>query len=216
MLEREMIRRVEARLRAVEERTGVQVVAAAIERADVYHGLRWRAFALMAALGGLIVALGGPRYAGWMADATAFFAAATVLGAGLVGALLVTLAPPIARLFLEPLRAEAEVRQRAAVIFLERELFATRDRTAVLLLVCGFERLAVVMPDSGLRARAREEEWRAAEDTMAVHLRARRPGEGLLAGLDALEQLLAAKGFTAPAGASNELPDRPLTGKDGP
>jgi uncharacterized membrane protein len=51
---------------------------------------------------------------------------------------------------------------------------------------------------------------------MAVHLRARRPGEGLLAGLDALEQLLAAKGFAAAGGTPNELPDRPLTGKDGP
>ena len=32
---------------------------AAIERADVYHGLRWRAFAFGVAISGAVIALGG-------------------------------------------------------------------------------------------------------------------------------------------------------------
>jgi putative membrane protein len=205
------LQQVEARLRAVEARTGVQVVVAAIERADVYHGLRWRAFAFGAAAAGAGVAIGGGLRPSWIPGAASFFAVSCVLGAGILFALAATLARPVARLFLEPLRAEGEVRQRAAVIFLERELFATRARTAVLLLASAFERLAVVHADSGFRDRVGEAEWRAIGDAATALLRAGREAEGLIAGLDALERLLAARGFAPSAGAANELPDRPLT-----
>jgi len=203
---------IEARLRSVEKRTGVQVVVAVVERADVYHGLRWRAFAFGAAVSGAVVALGGALRPAWLPSLAVYFAVAAVLGAGLLLALAATLSRAVARLFLEPLRAEAEVRQRAAVIFLERELFATRARTAVLILACRFERLAVALADTALRGRVTEEEWRAVGDAVTRHLKAGRETEGLLAGLGALEELLAAKGFTPAAGATNELPDQPVTG----
>lgn len=212
MLEPSQLRGVEARLRAVEGRTGVQVVVASIARADLYHGLRWRAFAFGAALKGAAVALCGVLRPEWIPTPVSFFAVAAVLGAGLVFALAATLSPAVARLFLEPLRAQAEVRQRAASIFLERELFATSARTAVLLLACGFERLAVARADRGFGGRVTEEEWQAVGDAVTAHLRAGREAEGLIAGLDALERLLATKGFAPAAGAANELPDRPVTG----
>lgn len=210
MLEPAQLRSVEARLRAVEGRTGVQVVVAALERADVYHGLRWRAFAFGAALLGVSVALCGILRPGWIPTPASFYAVAAVLGAGLVFALAATLSPAVARLFLEPLRASAEVRQRAATIFLERELFATRARTAVLLLACSFERLVVAHADSGFGGRVTAEQWQAVGDAATARLRAGRLAEGLIDGLDALERLLAAKGFAPATGATNELPDRPI------
>ena len=184
------LRGVEERVRAVEGRTGVQVVVAAIERADVYHGLRWRAFAFGAVVSGAAIALGGALRPGLVPEPAPFWAVAGVLAAGAICALAATFSPAVARLFLEPLRAQAEVRQRAAVLFLERELFATRGRDAVLLLACGFERQAAVLADRRF---------------------AGRETEGLIAGLDALDRLLAAKGFAPAVGATNELPDRPLT-----
>lgn len=210
MLDPVQLRSVEARLRAVEGRTGVQIVVAAIERADVYHGLRWRAFAFGAALLGVSVALCGILRPGWIPAPASFFAVAAVLGAGLVFALAATLSPAVARLFLEPLRAQAEVRQRAATIFLERELFATSARTAVLLLACNFERLAVARADRGFGSRVTDEEWQEVGDAATAQLRAGRMTEGLIAALDALERLLASKGIAPTAGATNELPDRPV------
>jgi uncharacterized membrane protein len=211
-----ILKKVEDRLRAVEDRTGAQLVVAAVERADVYHGLRWRAFAFGAATSGMVVALGGTLRPWLMPAPTAFFAVAAVLGVGLLCALAATLSRSIARLFLEPLRAEAEVRQRAAVIFLERELFSTRDRTAVLLLACDFERRAVVLGDSGFRGRVTDDEWRSVGDAVSAHLQAGRAVEGVIAGLDALELLLTRKGFAARAGSTNEIPDRPITGTASP
>lgn len=212
MLDPAELQSVQERVRAIEGRTGVQVVAAAIERADVYHGLRWRAFAFGAAVAGAVVALGGTLRPLLVPEPAPFWAVAGVLATGALCALAATLSPAVARLFLEPLRAQAEVRQRAAVLFLERELFATRERSAVLLLACGFERQAAVLADRGFQARVTAEEWRSVEAAMTAHLRGGRRPEALLAGLDALERLLVGKGFTAAALKANELPDRPLTG----
>lgn len=212
MLDTAQLRGVEERVRAVERRTGVQVVVAAIERADVYHGLRWRAFAFGAALSGAVMALGGALRPWLVPEPAPFWAVAGVLASGALCALAATFSPAVARLFLEPLRAQAEVRQRAAVLFLERELFATRGRDAVLLLACGFERQAAVLADRGFHARVTAEEWRSVEAVIASHLRAGRLPEALPAGLDTLESLLVGKGFAPASGKANELPDRPLAG----
>lgn len=212
MLDPARLRGVEERVRAVEGRTGVQVVVAALERADVYHGLRWRAFAFGAVVSGAVVALGGALRPWLVPEPAPFWAVAGVLGSGAICALAATLAPAVARLFLEPLRAQAEVRQRAAVLFLERELFATRGRDAVLLLACGFERQAAVLADRRLSGRVSAGEWQSVEAAISVRLRSGGLPEALLAGLDTLEHLLAAKGFTSDLPKANELPDRPLTG----
>ncbi len=62
-----------------------------------------------------------------------------------------------ARFFLEAHRAEVEVRQYAQSLFLSREVFATRGRTGVLLLVSMFERQVVLLPDTGLAKRLSRE-----------------------------------------------------------
>lgn len=206
------LQRVEERLREAERRTGVRVVVAAVERADVYHGLRWRAFALGAAGGGAVVVGAAGLRPELLPAPASFWAVAAVLGAGLLLALAATLSPAVARLFLEPLRAEAEVRERAATLFLDHELFGTGSRTAVLLLASGFERLGVVRADRGLEALVRAEAWRAVEDAMNSHLRAGRVSEGLIAGLEELERRVAGRGSSPAGGAGDGLPDGPVIG----
>ena len=68
--------------------------------------------------------------------------------------------PPFARLFLAAHRRDLEVRQHAQSLFLTRELFATRARTGVLILVSLFERRIEILPDTGLHARVSEADWR--------------------------------------------------------
>jgi len=58
MSDPDLLRRLERRLQGVEARTGAQIVVATVDRADVYHGLRWRAFALGVAAAGTAFALG--------------------------------------------------------------------------------------------------------------------------------------------------------------
>lgn len=199
-----------ARVKALEARVGTQVVAAVVERSDLYHGLRWRAFAIAASLAGLGVVLLDEVRPSWPAEHTRLVALGLVLGAGAVAALAATVLPGFARLFLETLRADAEVRRRAESLFLERELFGTRDRTALLLLASSFERRAAVYPDRGLRERVPDAAWQTVTARMNQLLAAGRTADALLEGLAAAETLLSGHPAPPGRGATNELPDRPI------
>jgi putative membrane protein len=188
---------------SVEARTGVQLLAAAVPRSDSYVELPWKAFALGASL----AALGAVA-----ADTsvTALVPTVVILGSGAIAALLAIFVPPFARLFLREARSHAEVKQYAESLFLRHELFRARGRTAVLILVSQFERRVEVLPDTGLRARVGEAEWRQVIDTMVPHLRETGPFPALEVGIAYVERLLASKGFHATPGTTNELPDRPI------
>ena len=182
---------IEARVKTLEAKTGVQIVAAVVERSDVYHGLRWRAFAVTVSLAGLGVVLLDLLRPSWPAEHTVLLALALVLGAGAAAALAATLFPRFARLFLEPVRADAEVRRRAEALFLQRQLFETRGRSALLILASTFERRSAVYADRGLRGRVPDDAWVTVAARMNPLLAAGSTADALVAGLEAAETLLA-------------------------
>ena len=126
---------------------------------------------------------------------------AIVLAAGAVPALLTVFCLPAARLFLDGHRAEAEVRQHAETLFRSHRLDRTRARVGTLLLLSLFERRACLLPDAAIRDRVSDAEladvMRAASPKRP---RATRSAAALLSGLDALEALLADKGFRGHVG----------------
>jgi putative membrane protein len=201
---------IEARIRAFEARTGVEAVAAVVDRSDRYHGLRWRAFAVGASLAALVVVVADLLRPDWTGAHASLVTGVAILAAGLVCALLATVSPPFARLFLQRERGEAEARQRAKSLFLERELFATPDRTAVLLFASRYERVAVVVGDTGYDGRVSAVEWESIVAAMTPPFRDGDAAAAFTAGLDALEALLAEKGFRGDRRGRNVLPDRPL------
>lgn len=130
---------------AAEHRSGAQIVVAVIGRSDNYPEIPWLAFVLGVSLASLAVFGLSSR------SNVLLIAVATILAAGGTSALLTMILPGFARIFLATQRAEAEIRQYAQALFLERELFATRRRRTVLLLVSLFEQQAVLLTDKGLR-----------------------------------------------------------------
>lgn len=198
-LSREEEGSIDARVAALEQRTGAQVLAAVIGKCDAYPEIPWKAFALGVALAILLAALAAQLRAGWHAPGGALIHALAVLGAGAAAAALSVLYPPFARLFLDSLRAEAEVRQYAQAMFLARELYRTPAHIGILLLVSRFERKIVILPDTGVRRRVAEADLAPVIAAMAEPLRAGGIAPALHAGLDALEALLAKRGFAAGA-----------------
>ena len=199
----------EEAIAGLEAQTGVQVVTAVIGKADSYVELPWKAFALGTALAALVLVVAdalSPRWSG--ADDALIFAVA-ILGAGAASALLTVAAPPYARLFLRATRRDLEVRHYAQAFFLRRELFATRGRNGMLLLVSLFERKVEILPDVGLHARFDAADWRTVIDAMTPLLRERRCFGALQKGVVRLQALLLAKGMSAAPGG-NELADRPI------
>jgi putative membrane protein len=198
-------RRVERRVSETEAGTGAEIVVAVIERCDAYPEVPWKAFALVAAGSGLLARILGlsipaeslPRH-GWMD-------VALVLGCGALAALLTVWVPPFARLFLDRHRAEGETRQRAESVFLSRRLFATRRRTAILLLVGLFERQAVLLPDSGIAERLASDGANRVIERMRPLLGAGRVAPALEEGLEALAEAL--RPIATAERGGNQIPD---------
>ncbi|HTF99607.1 MAG TPA: TPM domain-containing protein [Nitrospirota bacterium] len=193
------------RIAETEKRTGVQVVLAVIERSDSYHELPWKAFALGAAAGGLAAMLFSQLRPGWPSGMAVLTAVVTTLLVGAACALLCIAVPALARLLLDAHRAEVEVRQYAQALFLDHQLFATRGRTGILLLVSMFERQVVLLPDKGLDKRLTREAMHEIVSGMTAALAAGWVAPALESGLEGLEKRLAAT--STGSSPENELPD---------
>jgi uncharacterized membrane protein len=207
---------IEARIRALEAHTGAQVVVVALERSDRFHGLRWRAYALASAVAAIAVTVCDLARPAWVTAHTAIVAAAIVVGAGLVAALAASCLPAFARLFLQHSRAHAAVNARARALFLERDCAATPRRNAVLLIASRYERVAAVLADTGYRGRIADADWQPVVDATTAAMAHGGLCDALIAGLDALEALLVARGFTAGGDDGNALPDEPIVIEDAP
>jgi putative membrane protein len=199
--------RVNARVAQAERRVAAQVVTAVVAKADAYPELPWKAYALATALAMLAAAVSAAFHPGWTPLPDPRLLLVAVLGAGVAAAAVTVLVPRLARVLLSDVRAEGEVRQYAQALFLDRELFRTRTRTAVLLLVSQFERRVIVLPDRGIPAAIGEADWQAVVRAMTPALAAGRIADALIEGVGRVEALLAAHGMAQPTPGGDTLPD---------
>ncbi len=184
----------------------MQLVTAVIGKADSYVELPWKAFALGTALAALVLVVADALSPRWTGADNALIFAVAILGAGAASALLAVAAPSYARLFLRATRRDVEVRHYAQAFFLRRELFATRGRNGILLLVSLFERKVEILPDVGLHARFDSADWRTVIDAMTPLLRERRCFGALQQGVARLQALLLAKGMHRERPAATSSP----------
>jgi putative membrane protein len=183
----------EKRIATAEKHTGAQIVLAVIERCDSYAEIPWKAFALGAAVAGFLVFIVDLFFSQWCSDTLVLIAVVSMLVTGILAAILSLYVPKFARFFLVTHRAEVEVRQYAESLFLSRELFATRRRTGVLLLVSLFERRIVLLPDKGLNRRLNQKAMQKIITQMRPSLISDKVALALEKGLVSLEEILSKK-----------------------
>jgi len=140
----------EKKVTLAEEQTRSQIVLATVIRSDSYTEIPWKAFALGVSVAGLLALTGNLLFPGWIQGMAVLIAVVVMLATGASMALLTILLPVFARLFLNDSRAETETRQYAESLFLSRQLFLTKHRTGILLLISLFEKKVVIIPDRGV------------------------------------------------------------------
>ncbi|MCB1163567.1 MAG: TPM domain-containing protein [Candidatus Krumholzibacteriia bacterium] len=199
-------KRIQTAAEQLEARTGVEVLAMVVGKSDHYPELPWKAFGLGASLAALAVTIRAVLDPPWFLPADGALTALTVIAVGALAALLLPALPPLARRLVNRARLAGEVEQYARGVFLERELFATGERRAVLLLVSLFERQAVVLPDRGLHAALDAAALESVLAAMRAPLGRGDRANALLSGLAALERTLLAAGLRGPAPA-DAIPD---------
>jgi putative membrane protein len=189
----------------VEAATGAQVLATVIGKADSYPEIPWRAFASGAVIAAFSVVVMDWLRPGWISTHSAIFDTMAILGTAATLSLLTIFSPPVARLFLDRLRADTEAKQYAQSMFLEREVFHTRQRIGALLLVSQFERAVVILSDEGIRSRVNEAELHQVIAHMTPLLARGETAAALRAGLQAFKARLLEKGFGSNPADTDEI-----------
>ena len=196
---------IRAAVSEAEKRTSGEIVPYVVDQSDEYASAAWKGAALGAILAPL-VALAIHRWSSiWGIPVDWWIALPAPVG-GALGYLL-SLLPPVRRWMVGEEILEARTRRRAAVAFLDQEVFRTENRTGILLFVSLFERRVVVLGDSGINRQVEAPQWEAVVATVVAGIRSGRPGAALADGIRQCGELLARFGVAIQPDDSNELPD---------
>ena len=193
---------------AAETRTAGEIVPYVVARCGRYEVAAWRAAALCGMLAGIAALATGAVYDGWGLGwlYTAWAMALAITLGGLLGALL-TRVDAVRRWFAGTARMAERVHRRAALAFVEEEVFDTRDRTGILLFVSLFEHRIEVLGDKGINAKVEQEEWFEVVDLVRDGILTRSLAAGLVAAIDRCGDLLHRRGVELRPDDTDELPD---------
>ena len=186
--------------------TSGEIVPYVVGVCDDYREVGWKA----AVIGGLVGGGGGlsMHYLGgfWGGSLWLWFVLPSVV-LSVFGVLAVRSSDWFRRLLIGGGILDLRARQRAEAAFLEEEVFATRDRTGILIFVALFERRVVVMGDAGINQAVPAGSWEHVVADLVAGIRARRPGEALEAAIAECGRLLTEHKVEIRPDDTDELPN---------
>lgn len=186
-----------------------EIVPYVVTRSGGYPAARWRGAVVGAVLGAaLTLLLRGSMPAVFPLLFSGELAFAVPLVMGVLGALAVGMSPSLVRLLTPNAELESAVFRRAVQAFVEKEVFATRNRTGILLFVSLLERRMEVLADRGIDELVDETAWTDVTDHIRQGIEADRLTRGLLNGIERCAGVLEEHGTSARPDDENELADR--------
>jgi putative membrane protein len=199
LLREEASQRIEAAVRAAEQRTSGEIVPVVVDRSDGYAAVRMVSACALAFAAGLVTLATPLDPLLWLPPIQAAAFGLAYL-AGAQRELLRRLIPAQQR--------EQCARRAAGLAFFELGLSSTRDHTGILLYVTLLEHQVVVLADRGIDAHVEPGTWDGVVEHILAGIRSGRAEEGLCEAIARCADLLATR-FPPRADDVNELPDRP-------
>jgi putative membrane protein len=191
--------RIASLIAAAERRTAGEIVVAEVARSDAYPEVRLFATLLVALLAASLAHVIWPGLHVGAVLAVQF-------AAGLL-TFFVSGAEPLLRGLVPRGRAELAVGRAAELAFLEHAVFATRDRTGVLIFLSRLEHRVVILGDEGIHARLQNPGWEQLVATLVRAIKQGKAGEGVCEVIERLGEHLA-RDAPQREGDTNELDNR--------
>jgi putative membrane protein len=192
---------------AGESRTAGEIVPYIVERVIESDTARWRG----ATLGALGAALAAGLFDAfgdfWGGFGVLWITLPAVVGAG--AGYLVAGLDVVGRRLIPEDHIERSVQLRAEAAFLEEEVFATRDRTGILVFLALFEHRAVILADEGIHRSVPEGEWQHLVDDLVAGIKAGRAAGALVEAITRCGGLLEQYEVERRPDDEDELPDAP-------
>lgn len=203
--------RIAAAVGKAESRTSGEIVPVIIGRSSGYRTSLWKA-AMIGVLPGLAVhewlLFGGDTWGRpvWMDGQ---ILPLMMIAGAVITALLVNYVPYLQRLLIPERDMVRAVHARAKESFLDSEVFLTRERTGILLLVSLFEHRVEVLGDTGINAKVEPEDWADVIADVVSGIRSGDPVSGLESAILRCGALLEKAGVERRDDDQNELSDAP-------
>ena len=198
--------RIQDAVKEAEGKTSGEIVPYVVELSDTYEVAEWRAGVLAA-----VVALGAFVGVRQFTDAwlPLDFIEMTliVMLAAAVGALVTHFVSGLQRLFAGKHLMHLRAHQRATQAFVSEEVFATRDRSGILIFLSIFERMVVVLGDSGINARVQQSDWDGVVKSIVSAVKEGRPADGFVEAIRQSGRLLERHGVKRKPDDTDELRD---------
>jgi putative membrane protein len=192
-------KRIEDTIAEIEQRTAAELVVVSVQRSDSYPEARLASALFCALLSGVIGHTFWPQLHVveilWLEEAAALFG------------FLVSGVPWLLRSITSRRRAHGMVERRAREAFVEHSVFATRDRTGVLILISELERRVVILGDKAIHERVQASGWQGHVQRIIDGIHSGRAADGVCDVLQTIGEVLRAE-FPAKTDDTNELPNR--------
>ncbi len=202
----EDVRRISEAVRNAEQATSGEIVPYVVGRSDSYPEAIWRAGALGAFAALFAFAVADLVSARWLpfsiAEIALIAAACFAIAAALVAAI------PRTRMWLIHATIEQQrVDERASLAFLSEEVFRTRERTGILILVSLLEHRVSVLGDAGINAKVDKKEWDEVVRFVVDGMKRGTPADGLVNAIALCGSILERHGVEIRPDDTNELRD---------
>jgi putative membrane protein len=202
----EDLARIKAAVFEAESRISGEIVPVFVESSGRYAIANYRG-GLIAAISAFLTIIFLDRYAPAYAVYDPLMILVIFLLAGIVGAFACHYVPALKRLLVQQQHFDSSTRVRAERAFLEQEVFATKERTGILIFVSFFEQEVIVMADKGISKVVDQKEWDALVRLIIDGIRRNKLVEGLEAAIKRSGEILLEKGFLRAEDDINELGD---------
>ncbi|MBE0644767.1 MAG: TPM domain-containing protein [Bacteroidetes bacterium] len=200
-------KRIADAVKDAEQRTSGEIVPFVVGRSDTYPEAWLRAGALLAFLVLFFFALVDMGTDLWLPFGYAESGVLVILAFGL-GAALTAFIPVVKRIFIPGGMLQQRVDERAALAFIDEEVFSTRERTGILIFISLFERRVRILGDTGINAQVKQEEWDAIVQIIVDAIRNGAAAEGMLEAIWKCGELLERHGVEIRPDDTDELDNR--------
>ncbi len=189
-----------------EGRTSGEIVPVVVGACDDYDEAAWKAAAFGALLAALATGIVHSAGGFWLGMPWLWITTPAAVGAA-IGFLLARLWPNLRRIMVSPQTLDLRVGRRARQAFLDEEVFATTERTGILIFLALFERRVVVLGDEAINRAVDQHEWQDIVDHLTRGINSGRPGPALVEAIRECGLLLEKHGVEIRPDDIDELAD---------
>jgi putative membrane protein len=194
--------------RRAEGATSGEIVPYIVGACDSYPLVAWKA-AVLGAITGLVGGVAIHVLGGFWGGSVWLWVVLPALVGALIGPSAARMSHPLRRWLIGGWLLELRARQRAEAAFLDEEVFATRERTGILILVALFEHQVVVLGDAGINRAVPDGAWEGVVSRVVSGIRDGRPTEALIAAIGDCGRLLEEHRLKIRPDDVDELDNRP-------